>query len=115
MKSSKQRLKEDQSYSKAIQSFTKSLKKISTSKKGTFERSLFTFSKEQSGPKGTKNKKGKLITVPTTALARRRYKHRGRSVAPLHPVPQMQKTLTILCGSFQREKKCDKKCAEFTK
>ena len=32
-----------------------------------------------------------------------------------HPLPQMQKTLTILCGSFQREKKCDKKCAEFTK
>ena len=83
VKSSKQRLKEDQSYLKAIQSFTKSLKKISTSKKGTFERSLFTFSKEQSGPKGTKNKKGKLITVQSTALACRRYKHRGRSVAPL--------------------------------
>ena len=82
VKSSKQRLQEDQSYSKAIKSFTKSLKIISTSKKGTFERSLFTFSKEQSGPK-SKNKKGKLITVQSTALARRKFKHRGRSVAPL--------------------------------
>ena len=76
------RLNEDDDYLKCIESFTKNLKKISSSRKPTYKRSLFSFSKEQAAPKGRKGKVGKLIPVQTTAKARRIYKHRGNSTAP---------------------------------
>lgn len=61
---------------KCFKKFAKAIGRLSQSNDATFQRKLFNFSQNES-----KTKKGKYIAVQPTAIARRKYKHRGRMVA----------------------------------
>ena len=61
---------------KCFKKFTKAIGRLSKSNDETFQRKLFNFSQHES-----KTKKGKYIAVQPTAIARRKYKHRGRMAA----------------------------------
>ena len=61
---------------KCFKKFSNALSKLSKSNNETFQRRLFEFSQNE-----FKTKKGKYISVQPTALARRKYKHRGKMAA----------------------------------